>query len=177
MLSVLHSISVLIPLPPYFDKSIKIMRTSECLIEKLKEFEGLRTEAYRDAAGVWTIGYGHTGRDVKRGDRITEYWATDLLRRDLAVVAKAVDELGVAVTQGQFDALVSFAFNLGIGRLRNSTLLKTIREGGSHSQIKKEFKKWVYAGGKQMPGLVKRRNWEADRFFESEDLETQLAHV
>ena len=77
------------------------MRTSECLIEKLKEFEGLRTEAYRDAAGVWTIGYGHTGRDVKRGDRITEYWATDLLRRDLAVVIEAVNELQVARTVGQ----------------------------------------------------------------------------
>ena len=152
------------------------MKASESLIQKLKEFEGLRLIAYRDAAGVPTIGYGHT-RGVKMGDRLTVYWADQLLRKDVAKVAYEVMQLGVVHTQGQLDALTSFAFNLGIGRLRNSTLLKTIREGGSHSQIKKEFKKWVYAGGKQMPGLVKRRNWEADRFFESEDLETQLAHV
>ena len=61
---------------------------------------------------------------------------------------------------------MSFVFNLGIGRLKSSTLLKVIREGGSMQQVKKEFKRWVYGGGKQLPGLVKRREWEARRFFE-----------
>ena len=142
------------------------MEASEILIEKLKAFEGLRREAYRDAAGVLTIGYGHTGTDVREGDRITPYWAEQLLLLDLKDHEAAVRRLKVARTQGQFDALVSFAFNLGIGRLNRSTLLKAIREGGSKTQITREFKRWVYGGGRRLPGLVKRREWEARRFFE-----------
>ena len=145
---------------------MKIMEASEILIEKLKEFEGLRLEAYRDAAGVLTIGYGHTGSDIREGDRISEYWASELLRNDLGATEAAVRRLHVARTQGQFDALVSFAFNLGIDRLQGSTLLKVIRKGGSHDQIQREFKRWVYAGGKKLHGLERRRAWEAKRFFE-----------
>lgn len=143
------------------------MKASESLIQKLKEFEGLRLEAYRDAAGVPTIGYGHT-RGVRMGDRLTEYWADQLLRKDVGQVAYEVMQLGVVHTQGQLDALTSFAFNLGIGRLIRSTLLKTIRNGGSMHQIRKEFMRWVYADGKRLKGLEKRRKWEAERFFESE---------
>ena len=142
------------------------MEASEVLIEKLKEFEGLRLKAYRDAAGVLTIGYGHTGTDVSMGDRITAYYAKELLMDDLGEHEAAVRQLHVARTQGQFDALVSFVFNLGIGRLKGSTLLKTIRKGGSKAQITREFKRWVYAGGLQLPGLMRRREWEAKRFFE-----------
>lgn len=127
--------------------------------------EGLRLEAYEDAAGVPTIGYGHT-KDVRMGDRISEYWAKELLRDDIEVAEQQVKELGVARTEGQLDALTSFVFNLGIGRLKESTLLRVIREGGSKQQIRKEFKRWVYAGGKKLPGLVTRREWEAKRFFE-----------
>ena len=142
------------------------MEASDILIEKLKEFEGFRRDAYRDAAGVLTIGYGHTGKDVREGDRLTMYGAEQLLMIDLKEHEAAVRRLNVARTQGQFDALVSFAFNLGIGRLQRSTLLKVIRAGGSKSQIQREFKRWVFGGGKQLPGLVKRREWEARRFFE-----------
>lgn len=142
------------------------MEASEFLIEKLKEFEGLRLEAYRDAAGVLTIGYGHTGSDIREGDRISEYWASELLRNDLGATEAAVRRLHVARTQGQFDALVSFAFNLGIERLQGSTLLKVIRKGGSHHQIQCEFKRWVYADGKKLRGLERRRAWEAERFFD-----------
>ena len=142
------------------------MEASEILIEKLKEFEGLRTTAYRDAAGVLTIGYGHTGKDVREGDRITPYWAEQLLLLDLKDHEAAVRRLKVARTQGQFDALVSLAFNIGTGRLTRSALLKTIRSGGSKADITREFKRWVYGGGKRLPGLVKRREWEARRFFE-----------
>ena len=142
------------------------MEASEILIEKLKEFEGLRREAYRDAAGVLTIGYGHTGKDVREGDRITPYWAEQLLLLDLKTFEMAVRRLKVARTQGQFDALVSLAFNIGVGRLTRSALLKVIREGGTKTQITREFKRWVYGGGKRLPGLVKRREWEARRFFE-----------
>ena len=129
------------------------------------EMEGCRLEAYKDAAGVPTIGYGHT-KNVRMGDRITQYWAKEMLREDIEEAEWQVKELNVARTEGQLDALVSFAFNLGIGRLIRSTLLKTIRNGGSKAQITKEFKRWVYADGKQLPGLVKRREWEARRFFE-----------
>ena len=142
------------------------MEASEILIEKLKEFEGFRRDAYRDVAGVLTIGYGHTGRDIREGDRITPYWGEQLLLLDLKDAEVAVRRLKVAHTQGQFDALVSFTFNLGIGQLKRSTLLKTIRNGGSKTQIKREFNRWVYAGGQKQPGLVKRRIWESKRFFE-----------
>lgn len=141
------------------------MTTTEILLEKLMEMEGCRLEAYKDAAGVPTIGYGHT-KNVRMGDRITQYWAKEMLREDIEEAEWLVKELGVARTEGQLDALVSFVFNLGIGRLKRSTLLKTIREGGSKAQITKEFKRWVYADGKLLPGLVKRREWEARRFFE-----------
>ena len=142
------------------------MEASEVLIEKLKEFEGFRRDAYRDAAGVLTIGYGHTGKDVREGDRLTTYGAEQLLMIDLQEHEAAVRRLHVARTQGQFDALVSFSFNLGIGRLHRSSLLKVIRNGGSKAQIQREFKRWVYGGDKRLPGLVKRREWEAKRFFE-----------
>ena len=142
------------------------MEASKILIEKLKAFEGLRLEAYQDAAGVWTIGYGHTGGDVRRGDRITAYYAEELLRNDLGASEAAVRRLHVARTQGQFDALVSLAFNIGAERLKGSTLLKVIREGGSRAQITREFKRWVFAGGRRLSGLERRREWEAKRFFE-----------
>ena len=142
------------------------MEASKILIKQIKAFEGLRLEAYRDAAGVLTIGYGHTGNDIRAGDRISVYWAQELLKNDLGATEAAVRRLHVARTQGQFDALVSFAFNLGIQRLQGSTLLKVIRGGGSRQQIRREFKRWVFAGGQRMPGLVKRREWEARRFFE-----------
>ena len=140
------------------------METSKLLFEKLMEFEGCRLEAYRDAAGVLTIGYGHT-KDVREGDRISEYWARELLREDIERAAKQVVKLGVCRTQGQLDALTSFVFNLGIGQLRKSTLLRVIKRQGSASEIRREFKRWVYAGGKKMPGLERRRSWEAERFL------------
>ena len=141
------------------------MITTEILIDKLMEMEGLRLEAYKDAAGVPTIGYGHT-KNVRMGDRISEYWAKEMLREDIEEAEWQVKELKVARTEGQLDALTSFVFNLGIGRLKESTLLEVIRRGGSKAAITREFKKWVYADGKKLPGLVKRREWEAKRFFE-----------
>ena len=140
------------------------MQTTLLLIRKLKEFEGLRLEAYQDVAGVWTIGYGHT-KEVREGDRISEYWARELLKEDIERATRQVMKLGVCRTQGQLDALVSFTFNLGFQRLRKSTLLKVIKRQGSAADIKREFKRWVYAGGKRLSGLEKRRAWEAERFL------------
>lgn len=141
------------------------MIISDICLEKLKEFEGFRSEAYLDAAGVPTVGYGHT-KNVKLGDKITEYCAKEYLLQDLYETEQAVNALNVAKIPGQFDALVSFAFNLGIGRLTSSTLLKVIREGGSKQKITREFKRWIYAGGRPLKGLIRRREWEAKRFFE-----------
>lgn len=141
------------------------MMVTDLLIHKLMEMEGLRLDAYVDAAGVWTIGYGHT-KNVRQGDKISEYWAKELLMQDVAEVERQVKALGVAKTQGQFDALVSFAFNLGIDNLKRSTLLKCIREGRSMREIKRQFMRWVVAGGKRLKGLERRRAWEVQRFFE-----------
>lgn len=144
------------------------MEVSYLLLDKLKEFEGLRLEAYRCAGGKLTIGYGHTGSDVREGDKISQYWAEELLKADVAKVAEQVQRMGVAHTQGQFDALVSFAFNIGVERLRTSKLLRLIRRQDNYRNIKAEFKRWVFAGGRKLAGLEHRREWEASRFFESE---------
>ena len=147
-----------------------MMRISEKGLEAIKGFEGLRLETYEDPAGVLTIGYGHTGSNVRRGDRISEYWASELLKDDLATVERQIESLELKLTQGQADALISFTFNLGFERLKSSTLLKVIRRGGSMRQIKREFMRWVHAGGKRLKGLERRRKWEADRFFENEEV-------
>ena len=141
------------------------MIVSDILLEKLMEMEGCKLAAYRDAAGVPTIGYGHTA-GVRMGDRISQQQAKALLREDAEAVMRQVRTLDVARTEAQLEALTSFAFNLGIARLRSSTLLKVIRQGGSKQAIQREFKRWVYAGGRKLSGLVKRREWEANRFFD-----------
>lgn len=139
------------------------MEASNILIEKLKEFEGYRPTSYQDSAGVWTIGYGHT-QGVKKGQKITKAQAESLLRGDLLKAEKYVNGLKLNLTQGQFDALVDFAYNLGTGNLGTSTLLGKIRMKASDEEIQAQFRRWVYAGGKVMPGLVKRREWEAQRW-------------
>jgi lysozyme len=141
------------------------MKASRLLLGKLMEFEGLKLSAYRDAAGVVTIGYGHTW-NVRMGDQISKYWARELLERDVAKVEEQIDTLGLVLTQGQTDALVSLVFNIGFDNFKSSTLLKLIRNGGSVNQICKEFQRWVYAGGRRLRGLEVRRAWESKRFFE-----------
>lgn len=142
------------------------MRASQKLISAIKRFEGVRFTAYQDVAGVWTIGYGHT-EGVKAGQHISYAVAENYLYKDLSLVEEQVDELG-DWTQGQFDALVDFAFNLGVGALKRSTLLKYIRERRGEAEIRAEFAKWRKAGGKVCAGLVKRRAWEAQRFYEND---------
>ena len=140
------------------------MKSSELLLNKIIDFEGCKLTAYRCPAGVWTIGVGHT-RGVKQGQKITEAQAISLLKGDLLPCENYVNNLGVCKTQGQFDALVDFCFNLGTGALGRSTLLKFIRQGKAEQYIRGEFAKWVKSGGKTLAGLVKRRAWEADRYF------------
>lgn len=141
------------------------MRVSDICFEKIQEFEGLRLTAYKCPAGVWTIGYGHT-KGVKMGQTITKAQAETLLRGDLLPCEEYVRGLNLELTQGQFDALVDFCFNLGTAALQRSTLLQKIRTKADEQTIRGEFAKWVNAGGVRLQGLVKRRVWEADRYFE-----------
>lgn len=139
------------------------MRASDILIEAIKGFEVFRAEAYKCPAGVWTIGYGHTA-GVKKGQRVSKARAEELLRQDLGSAEASVNRLGVAKTQGQYDALVDITFNCG--DMSKSTLVRKIREGAGKDEITKEFMRWVHSDGKVLPGLIKRRAWDADRFFQ-----------
>lgn len=139
------------------------MRASDILIEAIKGFEGFRAEAYKCPAGVWTIGYGHTG-GVKKGQRVSKARAEELLRQDLRGAEESVSRLGVARTQGQYDALVDITYNCG--DMSKSTLVRKIREGAGKDEITKEFMRWVHSDGKVLPGLIRRRAWDADRFFQ-----------
>ena len=140
------------------------MRISRTGIELIKAHEGLRLAAYICPSGVPTIGYGHT-YNVKMGDRITEEQAEKFLIDDLAVAEREVNRYGLNLTQNQFDALVSFVFNVGVGNFRSSTLLKRLKANPNDPDIANQFKKWVYGGGKVLPGLVRRRNEEAKLYF------------
>lgn len=126
----------------------------------IKRSEGLRLKAYRCPAGVPTIGYGSTGPHVKMGMTITEAEAERLLREDLERFEKGVVQMAGMMTPGQFSALVSFAFNVGLGALQKSTLLKK-HLAGDYDGAAREFAKWNKAAGKVLPGLVTRRADEA----------------
>lgn len=140
------------------------MEASNELITYIKRAEGFSDTAYLDNAGVWTIGYGHT-RGVARGMRITQKQVELFLIGDLANCEHFVNKLGICKTQGQFDALTDFCFNLGNVELAKSTLLKKIKRGANEKEIRDEFGRWVYCDGVRLNGLIKRRKWEADRYF------------
>lgn len=139
------------------------MKASDLLIEKMIEFESLRLTSYKDSVGVWTIGVGHT-MGVRQGQAITKEQAMTLLKGDLLPCENFVNSIKEIDTQGKFDALVDFSFNLGIEALKKSTLLKLILAKAEESDIKNQFLRWNKAGGRVLSGLVKRRNWEAMRY-------------
>ena len=143
------------------------MKSSELLLNKIIDFEGCKLTAYKCPAGVWTIGVGHT-KGVKQGQTITEAQAMSLLKGDLLPCENYVNNLGVCKTQGEFDSLVDFTFNLGTAALGRSTLLKYIRAKKPEQYIREEFAKWVNSKGMRLKGLVIRRQWEADRYFGKE---------
>lgn len=132
----------------------------------IKEFEGLRLVAYKCPAGVWTIGYGHT-YNVKEGDIITEAQATEFLMEDIsnAVDIVAGSTMDVELTQNQFDALVSFTYNVGVKNFSDSTLLRKVKLNPNDPTITNEFKKWIYAGKEVLSGLVRRRKAESELYF------------
>ncbi len=131
-------------------------------IALIKQFEGFRPKAYRCPAGLLTIGYGHVIQPGETfSDVITEEAASALLGTDVQSAESAVLRLiTVSLTEGQFDALVSFAYNLGAGALQRSTLRQKVNRG-QHRQVPAEFMRWTRGGGKELPGLVKRRDMEA----------------
>lgn len=138
----------------------------------IKAFEGLRLEAYQDSVGVWTIGYGHTSMagppEVKAGMKITEAQAEEILKRDLEKFENGVrDRVSVSLNGNQFSALVSFAFNVGLGAFESSTLRRLLN-AGDYEGAANEFPRWVKAGGKTLQGLVRRRNAE-QALFRGED--------
>lgn len=141
------------------------MKASELLVGKIKEFEGYSDTAYKCAAGVWTCGYGAT-KGITPTTRCTRAEAEQWLLRDLAPVEAYVNTIPEVNTQGKYDALVDFAYNLGLGNLKQSTLLRKIKEGAPTEDIQEQFRRWVYAGGKVLKGLVRRREWEARRWAE-----------
>lgn len=143
------------------------MITSDQGVDLIKRFEGCRLQAYRCPAGVWTIGFGHTGTDVTEGQRITAEEADRLLREDLAHIERRVRQLVTApLTQNQFDAIVSFAYNVGLGALERSTLLKRLNTQ-DHRAAAAQFGLWTKASGRELPGLVRRRRAERDLFLSS----------
>jgi len=143
------------------------MKVSSNALQLIKHFEGCKLKSYRCSAGVLTIGFGSTGPHVYEGKVITQQEADNLLIDDLERFERQVDSLDLMIKQHQFDALVSFAFNLGFGSLQKSTLLKKIK-AGDFSAAASEFLKWNKAGGVVLPGLVKRREAES-KLFKGED--------
>jgi lysozyme len=140
------------------------MQTSQKGINLIKGFEGFYSKAYICPAGVVTIGYGHT-KTAKMGQVITEPEAEQLLKQDLITAENAVKSACININQNQFDALVSFVFNVGAGAFFKSTMLKLIRKNSTDAAIRGECDKWVHGGGKVLPGLVKRRKAEAELYF------------
>lgn len=133
----------------------------------IKSFEGLRLKSYLCPANVWTIGYGSTGPHVRQGMVISEKQAEELLLKDIARFERAVTEMAAAPTQNQFDALVSFAFNIGTGALKSSTLLKK-HNGGRYKEAADQFLRWNRAGGTILPGLTRRRTAERKLYLSGE---------
>lgn len=147
-----------------------MMRLSDAGRAAIVEREGLRLTTYTCPAGKLTIGIGHTGPDVKKGLRITEARAYELLARDIAPAENLLNSLGVTFTQNQFDALLSFILNIGITNFKKSTMLMHIRAGAPAERIAGEFLRWVYITGPdgrkiQSNGLTARRRAERRQFL------------
>ncbi|WP_407214072.1 lysozyme [Enterobacter hormaechei] len=145
------------------------MQTSEKGIALIKQFEGCKLTAYQDSVGVWTIGYGWTkpvdGKPIRAGMTIKQETAERLLKTGLVSYENDVSRLvKVDLTQGQFDALVSFTYNLGARSLSTSTLLRKLN-AGDYAGAADEFLRWNKAGGKVLNGLTRRREAERALFL------------
>lgn len=146
------------------------MRISQNCENKLKEYESLQLNAYICPAGFLTIGWGHIGlvdgKKIELGMTITKAKAQELFEQDVATVEKplANEPFANRLSQGQWDALVSFIYNVGWGNYKKSTLRKRINEDINHADIPNQFRCWNKANGKVLAGLVKRREWEVEQY-------------
>lgn len=136
----------------------------------IQGFEGLKLSAYKDSVGIPTIGYGNityeNGTKVKMGDKITQERAGQLFQHFAdSFASKVAGLIKKEVKQNQFNAMVSLAYNIGIGAFSKSTLLKKVNINPNDPTIKDEFAKWKLAGGKVIQGLVNRRKKEAELYF------------
>ena len=139
------------------------MEYSRPALSLTERFEGVRLTAYQDQVGRWTIGYGHTFL-VFKGMSCTQEQAEQWLIVDVAAAVKFVNiHVQTEITQGEFDALVDFVFNLGCGSLEHSTLLQLVNER-KFAAAANEFDKWDHAGGKVVAGLLRRRQAEEEEF-------------
>jgi len=143
-----------------------VTKINEAGLDLLKNSEGLRLEKYQDVAGKWTRGYGHLIKRAETFDGpITEQRATELLEQDLQLARSAVDELvTVQLNENQYSALVDFVYNIGRNNFAASTLLKRLNSG-KYATAANEFVKWVYAGGRRIDGLARRRAAERTLFL------------
>ena len=145
-------------------------KTSQRCIDLIKQSEGFRDRMYLDAAGLPTIGYGtlidSTKEEYLKTAVITEADGEAMLKIDLINIEKGINNLVTSrINQNQFDALVSFCYNIGLGNFKKSTLLKKINTNPTDPNIMAEFQKWTRASGKVFPGLVIRRQKESDLYF------------
>jgi lysozyme len=143
------------------------MKISQEGLSLIKRFEGCRLKSYKCSANVLTIGYGHTS-GVKETDTITQDEADKLLQEDVEQFEKYVDDnVTVKLGQSQFDSLVAWTFNLGVGNLRESTMLKKLNNE-DYKSVPSEMKRWNKAGGKTLDGLIRRREAESLLFQNKE---------
>lgn len=141
-----------------------MLEPSDDAFNLIKKYEGLRLRAYKCPAGKYTIGYGHTA-NVKYGDIITVEKAEELLKKDVSFISRELNQvIKIELNQHQFDALVSFTFNVGIGAFTTSTLLKKINSNNL-KEVPTQLLRWVYVGKKITKGLVNRRKAEAELFI------------
>lgn len=157
------------------------MKLNQAGIDLIREYEGYRSAAYQDVGGVWTIGYGFTqinGVPVKAGDTITRGDAERELTRQLGYYSDGVKQIVPStLNDNQFSALVSFAYNLGMQALVQSTLLQKVKVNSSDPMIREEFNKYVYANGKVLQGLVNRRHAEANLYFKKKTVKRRSSRA
>lgn len=140
------------------------MKISENGIELIKEFEGYKSEAYQCTSGVWTIGYGHT-KNVQKGDTCSVEEATEFLKQDVEIAERAINQLvKVELNQNQFDAILSFVYNIGRENFKHSSMLKFLNS--AHFPLAAgQFDRWVYSRSNKSQGLINRRAKEKELFL------------
>jgi lysozyme len=134
-------------------------------LDLIKSFEGCKLKAYQDIRGIWTIGYGHTGSEVKEGMEITQEQADGLLKENLHYFENGVDHFtSEPLNENQFSAMVCFSYNCGLGSLVHSSILKCVNAGDFQGAAD-SFLLWNKSGGMEVPGLTRRREAERELFL------------